>query len=202
MQFVTPRRDEGSAPVAARRLLVVWHSATGASRQLALAVAAGALREARPEGEHSPADALRPVAEHSAGETAVDVDCRHARGVTAAAMLAADAYVFVAPENLGSLAGVMKHFFDRLYYPLLERIAGRPYALVIAAGSDGRGAVRQVERICTGWRLRAVGDATIVLTDAQTPERILAPKRVDAASLARAGDLGQALAAGLALGIY
>ena len=45
-------------------------------------------------------------------------------------------------------------FFDRTYYAALDRIAGRPYAALICAGSDGQNAARQVECICTGWRLR------------------------------------------------
>ena len=48
----------------------------------------------------------------------------------------------------------MKEFFDRCYYGALDRIQGLPYACAISAGSDGAGAARQTERICTGWRLR------------------------------------------------
>ena len=53
----------------------------------------------------------------------------------------------------------MKEMFDRCYYPLLGRIEGRPYATLIAAGSDGRGAQAQIDRIVTGWRLRRKGGA-------------------------------------------
>jgi hypothetical protein len=56
------------------------------------------------------------------------------------------------------MAGIMKDFFDRTYYPVLDRINGRPYAVLICAGSDGQNAARQIERIATGWRLRAIGD--------------------------------------------
>jgi hypothetical protein len=76
------------------------------------------------------------------------------------------------------MAGLMKDFFDRTNYPALDRINGRPYATVICAGSDGHNAARQVERIATGWRLKAVADPLIVCTHAQTPETILAPKVV------------------------
>ena len=73
-------------------------------------------------------------------------------------VLEADGYVFAAPENLGSLAGVMKDFFDRCYYPVLDRVAGRPYAAMVCAGSDGHNAVRQMQRITTGWRLKPVAE--------------------------------------------
>ena len=58
-------------------------------------------------------------------------------------LLAAGAYLFVCPENLGTMTGMMKEMFDRCYYPLLGRVEGRAYATVIAAGSDGAGAQAQ-----------------------------------------------------------
>jgi multimeric flavodoxin WrbA len=117
-------------------------------------------------------------------------------------VLGADGYLFATPENLASMAGLMKDFFDRCYYPALGRIEGRPYAAMVCAGSDGSGAVRQIERIGTGWRLKAAAPALIVCTHAQTPEAILAPKRIAEAELARCRELGAALAAGLALGVF
>jgi NAD(P)H-dependent FMN reductase len=90
-------------------------------------------------------------------------------------VLAADGYIFATPETLAAISGLMKDFFDRTYYPALDRINGRPYAILICAGSDGQNAARQLERIATGWRLRAVAEPIIVCTHAQTPEAILAP---------------------------
>jgi hypothetical protein len=96
----------------------------------------------------------------------------------------------------------MKDFFDRSYYAVLDRINGRPYAILICAGSDGENAARQIARIATGWRLRAIADPLIVCTHAQTPEAILAPKQIGAEDLGHCGDVGAALAAGLAAGIF
>ena len=117
-------------------------------------------------------------------------------------MLEAHAYVFACPENLAAMSGMMKDFFDRCYYPVLERLQGRPYAIAICAGSDGSNAARQIERIATGWRLKAIAAPIIVCTHAQTPEEILKPKQIGAADLARCEELGATLAAGLDLGIY
>jgi hypothetical protein len=100
------------------------------------------------------------------------------------------------------MAGVMKDFFDRCYYPVLGRIEGRPYASLICAGSDGENAARQIARIATGWRLREVAAALIIRTGAQTPEAILAPKVIGEAELARCAELGLSLAAGLAMGVF
>ena len=117
-------------------------------------------------------------------------------------MLAADGYIFAAPENLAAIAGVMKAFFDRCYYPCLGQIEGRPYALIVCAGSDGENAVRQTERIATGWRLKKVIDSQIICTHAQTPEEILAEKTIGETSLAKAGEAGATLAAGMAMGVF
>ena len=130
-----------------KRLLIVWHSRTGAARQMAEAAAQAARDEA-----------------------GVEVVLARARDVDHAAVLAADGYLFAAPENLASLSGEMKEFFDRIYYAVLERTNGRPYALFVSAGSDGANAVRQVQRICTGLRLREVAPPQIVNLAAQTPE--------------------------------
>ncbi len=172
-------QDNGSAP-ARPRLLIAWHSRTGTAEALAAAAA---------EGARSSADGV-----------AIDLIAAH--GVDAATALGADGFLFACPENLASMSGAMKEMVDQLYYPLLGRIEGRPYALIVAAGTDGEGAIRQWQRIATGWRLRAIADPLLVRTGADTPEAILAPKHVDAADLARAHDLGAAMATGLALGIF
>lgn len=162
-----------------KTLLIVYHSMTGGTAQLAQAALRGAGTE--------PGVNARLLKATEAGPDDV---------------LAADGYVFATPENLAAIAGLMKDFFDRCYYPVLGRIEGRPYAVLVCAGSDGQNAVRQVERIATGWRLKSVAPSVIVLTHAQTPERILAPKVIGAADLQQAEDMGAALAAGLALGVF
>jgi multimeric flavodoxin WrbA len=117
-------------------------------------------------------------------------------------LLTASAFLFICPENLGSMSGVMKEMFDRNYYALLGRIEGRAYATAIAAGSAGQGAEAQIDRIVTGWRLRRMADGMIVNMSADTPATILAPKQVSAPELARCRDLGKAMAVGLRMGIF
>ncbi len=163
----------------AKTLLIIWDSMTGGAKALALAAMAGA---------------------QSAGETGVKIV--HASDAAPDMMMAADAYMFVFPENLAAISGVMKAFFDRCYYPCLGQIEGRAYAVIVCAGSDGSNAVRQAERIATGWRLKKVMDSQIMCTHAQTPAEILAEKVIDETDLQKARDAGAALAAGLALGVF
>jgi flavodoxin len=162
-----------------KTLLIVFHSRTGGARQMAEAAARGASRE--PE---------------------VLVRLLHAAEAGPEDVLAADGYVFATPENLAAVAGLMKEFLDRSYYAALDRVNGRPYAVLICAGSDGTNAARQIGRVATGWRLRAVAEPIILRTHAQTPEAILAPKAISPGDLARCEDLGAALAAGLSVGIF
>src|SRR5665213_1543009 len=138
-----------------KTLLIVFHSLTGGTHQMAEAARLGAATE--------PSVRVRLVA---APEAAADD------------LLRADGYLFATPENLAAVAGRMKDFFDRTYYPALDRINGRPYASLICAGSDGENAARQIARIATGWRLRAVAPPLVVCTRAQTPEAILAAKTI------------------------
>jgi multimeric flavodoxin WrbA len=162
-----------------KRLAIIWHSMTGGSKALAEAAAAGA-----------------------ASTDEVETETLHADAASPQTLLDAHGYIFAFPENLAAISGVMKAYFDRSYYPCLGKIEGRPYALLVCAGSDGSSAVRQAERIATGWRLKRIADSQIVGTHAQTPEAILASKTIEEADLAKARELGAAMAEGLALGIF
>jgi multimeric flavodoxin WrbA len=162
-----------------KTLLIVYHSMTGGTRQMAAAAA----EAARTEPDLSVV-MLR----------ASDADASH--------VLGADGYIFATPENLAAMSGQMKDFFDRTYYAALDRLSGRPYGVLICAGSDGRQAAEQIARIATGWRLRAVADPLIVCTRSQTPEQISSPKTIQAEDLGRCRELGATLAAGVALGIF
>jgi len=107
------------------QLLIVYHSRTGGSRQMAQATADAAAQEC---------------------ETVL----KSAQDAGPDDLLAADGYIFCAPENLAAISGVMKDFFDRCYYPVLGQLNGRPYAQMVCAGSDGQNAARQTARIATG----------------------------------------------------
>jgi len=98
-----------------KTLLIVFHSMTGGTQQMAEAAANGAASE--------PEVRVRLLRTGDAGPTDV---------------VKADGYLFATPENLGAVSGMMKDFFDRTYYPVLNRITGRPYAILVCAGSDGK----------------------------------------------------------------
>jgi multimeric flavodoxin WrbA len=162
-----------------KTLLIVYHSMTGGTRQMVEA------------------------AVHAASASgAVLIKVLLAAEAGAADVLAADGYLFATPENLAAMSGQMKDFFDRTYYEALERLNGRPYAAMVCAGSDGRSAAQQIERIATGWRLKAIAPSVIVCTHAQSPEEILRPKQISPSDLAVCRELGATIAEGLSLGIF
>jgi multimeric flavodoxin WrbA len=162
-----------------KTLLIVYHSMTGGTLQMARAAAAGA-----------------------GSEAGVAVSLRRAPEASAQDVLGADGYIFATPENLAGMSGMMKDFFDRTYYAAFERLNGRPFLILVCAGSDGRNAAQQIERITTGWRLKSIAEPYIVCTHAQTPEQILEPKKIGAPELAQCEDLGKMLASGVVLGIF
>lgn len=140
--------------------------------------------------------------EGAAGEEQVLTTLQAASATVPDDVLAADGFLFIGPEALAALSGEMKDVFDRCYYPALGRVEGRPYAHLVCAGSDGSNAARQLARIVTGWRLKPIQDPLIIRTGAQEAADILAPKTIPEADLKRCRDLGAAMAAGLALGIF
>ena len=154
-------------------LLVVWHSASGATR---------ALVEAAVDGASDPAIA-------KAGRL-VEVRVVEALHTGAEDVLDADGYLLATPENFGYMSGALKDFFDRTYYPCLDHTRGKPYRLVVKAGGDGAGAVGAVVPLATGRGWRPVGEPLVVRGE------------VSDADLDAAREVGGSLAAGLALDLW
>jgi multimeric flavodoxin WrbA len=169
-----------------KRILVVHHSASGGTRAMV--------------------SALREGARETDG---VEVITRSAAVATAHDVLAADALILATPENFGYMAGSLKEFFDRVFYACMadttalgggtqSLLAGRPYSVLVCAGNDGTGAMQNVDRIVTGWRMRKVHAGVIarrVGGEAGSSRGSLRDEDIIAC-----GELGQLFAEGLAIG--
>jgi len=152
-----------------KHLLIVYHSQSGTTSQMAQAVIRGANHEDIED---------------------VEVRVRDALEATQHDVLWADGYIFGTPENFGYMSGALKYFFDRVYYPCLDKIGGRPYALFIRAGNDGSGALASISRIVTGLAIREVQDPVLIAGE------------FDEARLVECEELGMTMAAGLEAGIF
>jgi len=161
--------DEGGFDenVPMRSVLIVYHSQSGASALLAQACFAAA-----------------------ASVAGVHVCVQRAWDAGSADLLAADGLVLVAAENSGSLSGGIKDFLDRTFYPVGEAGRVMPYALLLSAGNDGRGAREQARRILSGYPL----------TEAMQP--VICRGEVTAEHRLKAAELGEAFATGVEMGIF
>ncbi|EAQ97834.1 hypothetical protein [Congregibacter litoralis] len=147
-------------------MLVVYHSQSGSAARLAAASLEGAL-------EHDP-------------------KVRFCRAVDTGTpeVLASTGLLLVCAENSGRLAGAMKDFLDRTFYPLIDHQSTLPYALLVSAGNDGRGAVAEAQRILKG----------IPFTEALEP--LIIRGVPDEEALQNAREYGAGFAAGLEMGIF
>ena len=162
-----------------KQLLVVYHTMTGGTAQMV--------------------EAFVRAADHEPG---ILVRASKASQTRSEQVLGASGLVFATPENLAGMSGQLKDFFDRTYYDVVGKANGLPYGIMVCAGSDGQNAVRQIERIASGWRLKLVQPALIVNTHAQTPEAIMAPKHLSAQQLEPCQQFGALFAAALSMSIY
>ena len=84
------------------------------------------------------------------------------------------------------MSGAIKYFFETIFHPCEALTRGRPYGLLVKAGTDGSGAVLSVERIVTGLGWREVQPAVVAVGELTDDH------------LAAARELGGALAATIA----
>lgn len=105
-------------------------------------------------------------------------------------LLACQGLIIGTPENFGTMSGAVKDFFDRTYYPAEGKTTGLPWAVFVSAGNDGTGAVTQIERIATGYGWKRVADP------------LIARHGVTDEDIGRCEELGEAMASGIALGVF
>jgi multimeric flavodoxin WrbA len=115
------------------RILIVYHTQTGNTKKMALAVAEGARSIEKAE-----------------------VVLKQARDASLTDLLQADGLAVGTPENFGYMSGMVKDFFDRTYVAAQDRVFRKPYVVFISAGNDGGGALNAIERIALGYKFKKV----------------------------------------------
>ena len=159
------------------RLLIVYHTQTGGTAVLAEAAVRGA------SGIAETQTIIKRAAEAGAED-----------------LLAADGLLLGTPENFGYMSGMLKDLFDRAYYACEDKMVARPYSVFVCAGNDGTGAMREVDRIITGLRMKKVHPGVI----ARRVGGMAGSSRgnLDRYDIAQVQELGATLAAGLAFGVF
>jgi len=149
------------------KILIVYHSQTGNTEKMAQAVAEGAR-----------------LIENA------EVMLKKAHEASVEDLLAADGLALGTPENFGYMSGMIKDFFDRTYYAAQDKVFRKPYVAFISAGNDGEGALKSVERIALGYKLKKVS------------EPVIAAGAVTKDVLEQCRNLGGVLAGGCQMGIF
>ncbi|MEM7570092.1 MAG: NAD(P)H-dependent oxidoreductase [Pseudomonadota bacterium] len=152
----------------AKRLLVIAHAPSPNTHRLKEAVLSGAAR----------------------GNDVIEILWKPPLEAGPDDVMAADAVILGTTENLGYMAGALKDFFDRTYYPVLEAKQGLPFATYIRAGHDGTGTRRAIETITTGLKWKQVQDPLVLRGEWQE------------SFVGDVQELGEAMAAGLELGVF
>jgi multimeric flavodoxin WrbA len=92
----------------------------------------------------------------------VEVVAKNPLETDASDIVDCDGILVGTTENFGDMAGLIKDFFERIYYPCLELKQGLPVALYIRAGEDGRGTQSSIEKILTGLRWKPISESLIL----------------------------------------
>lgn len=150
-----------------KNILVIYHSQSGTMEGMAKRFALGAEKEEN-----------------------IKVICRKAVDATVDDLLHCNGIAIGSPEYFGTMAGMIKDFFDRTFEVAQDKTVGLPFIIFVSAGNDGRGAIAQIERIAAGYKWKKVQEHLRVVGE---------PTREDYASLE---ELGQTLAAGVDFGIF
>jgi multimeric flavodoxin WrbA len=111
---------------------------------------------------HAPSDNTRSMAQafirgvEKANLEEIEINWIPPLQACAEDVLLSDAIILGTTENLGYMSGALKDFFDRIYYPCLERKQGLPFCYYIRAGHDGTGTSRAIQNICSGLQWKQI----------------------------------------------
>jgi len=150
-----------------KSILVIYHSQSGTMKLMAHRLARGAAKEKN-----------------------VAIILKKAVDANVDDLLNCDGLAIGSPEYFGTMAGMIKDFFDRTYEAAQDKTIGLPYVVFVCAGNDGRGALSQIERIAAGYKWEKVQEHIRIVGS---------PTEQDLVGLE---ELGQTLAAGVDFGIF
>ncbi len=122
----------------AKKVLVVYHSQGGNTEAAARMVAEGI----------GSAEGVEPIV-----KSASDADADDLRSC--------DGVCLGTPDYFSYMAGMLKDFFDRTFYPTQGQVDDKPCAVFVTHGGGGK-ASESVEKICRSFRLKQVAETLLV----------------------------------------
>ena len=117
------------------KVLVVYHSLSGNTEKMAKAVAEGAK-----------------------SVTGTEVVVKKALEATLEDLIECDGVALGSADYFSYIAGAMKDFFDRTFYPSRGKVDGKPYVAFTTGGGGGDTCMAVLERICGAFKLKKIID--------------------------------------------
>ena len=128
------------------KVLIVYHTLSGNTEKMAKAFADGA--KSVPGNE---------------------VVLKKAFDATLEDLLGCDAIAFGSADYFSYIAGALKDFFDRTYYPSQGKVTGKPYAAFATGGRGGEKALEVLDRICGSFKFKKAVEG-VAVAGAPAPE--------------------------------
>ena len=117
-----------------KKVLVVYCSMTGNTKAAAEAIASGVV---------------------AAGGQVSLKDCKEA---TAEDLLQCGAVAFGSYDAFSYMGGGLKDYFDRIFYPAKDSVAGKPFAAFMTHGGKGNG-IASIEALAQAMKLKKLADS-------------------------------------------
>lgn len=118
------------------KVLIVYHTLSGNTEMMAKAVAEGA--------------------ESVTGTT---VSLKKAFDTTLEDLLSCDGVAFGSADYFSYIAGALKDFFDRTFYPSQGKVTGKPCVVFGTGGGGGETVCGVLERMCKAFKLNKIADS-------------------------------------------
>ncbi len=108
--------------------------------------------------------------EHAAGIVAegartvegVEVLSKPALEATADDLLECDGIGIGTPDYFSYMAGGLKDFFDRTFYPTKGQVVDKPCVIFVTHGGGGTPAAKSVQSICRSFKFKQVTEPVLV----------------------------------------
>lgn len=82
-----------------------------------------------------------------------------------------DGIIIGSPDYFSYMAGGLKDFFDRTYYPSRGKVEGKPYFAFLTHGGGGK-AIESIEKIAISFKFKKVVDPVLIKDSPKEQDKI------------------------------